>query len=120
MNSLFSPAGARVLRVAELTQSMKEVLDVQFSAVWVEGEISNFKKHSSGHWYFSLKDSEATIAAVLFRGINLRLRFDPHDGLKVVAHGRVEVYAPRGQYPLVVDRILPRGLGELELAYRQI
>src|SRR5207237_3589636 len=120
MGSLFPPTTAKVLTVGQLTRCIKEVLEEGFGAVWVEGEISNLRKASSGHWYFSLKDAEATLLAVVFRGINLRLRFDLSDGMRVIAYGALEVYAPKGQYSLVVEQIQPKGIGPLELAYRQI
>jgi exodeoxyribonuclease VII large subunit len=88
--------------------------------VWVEGEISNFKDHSSGHWYFTLKDQNAQLRAKCFRSTNTRIRFRPANGLKVRARGRLSVYAPRGEYELVVDALDPVGAGALRVAFEQL
>ena len=88
--------------------------------VWVEGEISNFKVYGSGHAYFTLKDANAQMRAVLFRNRVRRIRFEPGDGLHVLAMGSVEVYPQRGEYQLVVELLEPRGLGALQLAFDQL
>jgi len=118
MNPL-PPDGVKVLSVADLTRAVRQLLGDAFPSVWVGGEISNFKRHSSGHLYLTLKDSEAQVSAVLWRGVALRLRFDPHDGLEVIARGRLDVYPPRGNYQLIIEELQPKGLGALELAFRQ-
>lgn len=110
----------RVLSVWELTARVKDMLECEFAGVAVGGEISNYSQPSSGHSYFTLKDDRAQIRAVLWRSTAARLRFDLHDGLEVVCVGDLEVYAPRGTYQLVVRDLLPRGLGGLELALRQL
>ncbi len=110
----------KVFSVTELTRLIRFTLEEKFSSVWVEGEISNFIHHGSGHMYFSLKDSEASLQAVMFRRDNQRLRFKPEDGLKVLARGRVSVYPQRGQYQLLVDYLEPKGLGDLQLAFEQL
>lgn len=109
-----------VLSVSQLTASIKGLLEGAFPDVWVSGEISNFSRPQSGHCYLTLKDSDAQIRAVMWRGTASRVRFDLHDGLEVVCHGHVDVYAPRGSYQLVVEQIEPRGMGALELALRQL
>jgi exodeoxyribonuclease VII large subunit len=114
------PDGAKVLSVGELTETVRALLEEGFPSVWVSGEVSNLARPSSGHMYFSLKDSQAQLRAVLFRGVGLRLRFDLNDGTEVIARGRLTVYVPRGEYQLVVEEILPRGVGALELALRQL
>ncbi len=86
----------------------------------VVGEISNFKRHSSGHMYFSLKDSGGQIGAVMFRSAANKLKFDPEDGLEVVAEGRVDVYEAQGKLQFYVERLSPKGAGALELAFRQL
>src|ERR1700722_586427 len=92
---------------------------MSFPYVCVEGEISNLSRASSGHVYFTLKDEGAQIRGVLWRSSAIRVRFDLRDGLHVVAAGPLEVYAARGSYQLVVERLVPQGIGPLELAFRQ-
>ncbi len=111
---------AHIYTVSELTREIKLLLETTIPVVWVEGEISNFKLHSSGHMYFSLKDENAQIAAVMWRGRNMGLRFIPEDGMKVLVQGRVTVYEKRGNYQLDVVRLLPAGVGELQLAFEQL
>lgn len=120
MSAPFPPDGVKVLSIGELTRSVKGMLEEAFACVWVAGEVSNLKRHTSGHWYLTLKDSESQLQTVLYRGINMRLRFDLHDGMDVIARGRLGVYAPRGEYQLMVEEIQPRGVGPLELAFRQL
>lgn len=110
----------QILSVSEITRNIRLVLEENFSGVWVEGEISNCKLHSSGHMYFSLKDEESQLAAVMFRRENMRLEFEPRDGLKVLVYGRVSVYGPRGQYQLYAERMEPKGLGALQLRFQQL
>jgi exodeoxyribonuclease VII large subunit len=109
-----------VLTVSELSARLRAVLEEQFPAVWVEGEISNFKVYTSGHAYFTLKDETAQLRCVLFRNRTRRIRFEPADGLHVLAFGSIEVYAQRGEYQLVVELLEPRGLGALQLAFEQL
>lgn len=108
------------LSVSEATALIKRCLEEGVGALWVEGEISNFLAHRSGHLYFTLKDSEAQLRCVMFRGSAWRLRQALRDGLQCVAQGRVTVYARGGQYQLVVERLLPVGEGELQLAYQAL
>lgn len=108
------------LSVWELTAQLKDLLESAFVDVWVAGEISNFSRPQSGHCYLTLKDDRAQIRAVMWRGTAARLRFEPHDGLEVVCRGHLDVYAPRGSYQLVIEDIVPRGMGALELALRQL
>lgn len=88
--------------------------------IWVSGEISGAKLYSSGHLYFSLKDSNSVLSAVMFRGSMARLDFHPEDGMKVLVHGRVSSYTPRGQYQLIADRMIPEGAGALAVAFEQL
>jgi len=114
-------SGPRPLTVTELVGRIKEaLLDAFGRRVVVIGEISNFKRHSSGHLYFSLKDAGATIDAVMFRQLASGVRFEVGDGLEVVAEGRVDVYEKQGRLQLYVERLTPRGAGALELAFRQL
>ncbi len=109
-----------VLTVTELSARLRSLLEERFPAVWVEGEISNFKVYTSGHAYFTLKDETAQLRCVLFRNRTRRIRFEPADGLHVLAFGSVELYAQRGEYQLVVELLEPRGLGALQLAFEQL
>jgi exodeoxyribonuclease VII large subunit len=109
-----------VLSVSQLTEQLRQAVEERFPAVWVEGEISNFRLYGSGHAYFTLKDESAQLRAVLFRNRGRRLRFEPGDGQHVLAFGSLEVYAQRGEYQLVVELLEPRGLGALQLAFEQL
>lgn len=108
------------LTITELTRQVKDLVEGNFPSVAVVGEISNFVRASSGHLYFTLKDEQAQMRAVMWKGSASRLQFDPKDGLEVIATGRLEVYAARGSYQLVAERMLPQGMGGLELAFRQL
>jgi len=112
--------GRAVLSVSELTRRLQEVLEDRFPAVWVEGEISNFRLYGSGHAYFTLKDADSQIRAVLFRNRGRRIKFEPADGLHVMAFGSIEVYAQRGEYQMVIELLEPKGLGALQLAFEQL
>ena len=119
-SSLFDETERRPLTVSELTGSIRKALESRFSSVWVEGEISNFKAHSSGHWYFTIKDEGAQLRAKCFRSTNTRIRFRPTDGLHVRARGRLSVYESRGEYELVVEALDPVGEGALRIAFEQL
>lgn len=108
------------LTVSALTAQLRGLIEGRFTSVWVAGEVSNFTRASSGHWYFTLKDSGAQLKAAMFRGFNLRMKFDPRDGTEVIARGRLSVYDPRGDYQLIVEEIQPKGIGAAELALRQL
>ena len=119
-NALFDENERKPLTVSQLTNSIRISLESRFPSVWVEGEISNFKDHSSGHWYFTLKDQNAQLRAKCFRSTNVRIRFRPANGLHVRARGKLSVYAPRGEYELVVDALDPVGAGALQVAFEQM
>src|SRR3954451_12388195 len=119
-NALFDETERRPLTVSQLTNSIRIALESRFVSVWVEGEISNFKDHSSGHWYFTLKDENAQLRAKCFRSTNTRIRFRPANGLKVRARGKLSVYAPRGEYELVVDAFDPVRACALPIAFEQL
>ena len=118
--NLASDAGRSVYSVSELTQQIKLNLERSFSSLWVAGEISNLKQPSSGHYYFTLKDDQSQISAVMFRGSTRHLRFRPQDGMAVLVWGHVTVYEPRGAYQIRVERMEPRGKGSLQLAFEQL
>ncbi len=114
------PSAQQTLSVSQLTAQIKNALEGEFPSVWVVGEISNYSRPQSGHSYFTLKDDQAQIRAVMWRSAAARLKFDLADGLDVVCHGHIDVYAPRGSYQLVVDELQPKGVGALELALRKL
>lgn len=109
-----------VFTVSEIVTQAKEVVEQTFHHVWIEGELSNLTKHTSGHWYFTLKDNNSQLRAAAFRGVNRLIRFDVEDGLKVRALGCLSIYPGRGDFQLVVETMEPAGLGSLQLAYEQL
>lgn len=109
-----------VWSVTETTLRIKQVLEEHFPMAFVAGEISNLKRAASGHVYFTLKDETAQLKAVIWRTTASRLKFDLHNGLEIVAGGAVELYPPQGQYQLIVQDVMPQGMGALELAFRQL
>jgi exodeoxyribonuclease VII large subunit len=112
--------GRRVFSVSQLNASIRGVLNKSFDEVWVSGEISGLKIAPSGHAYFSLKDAQAQVRAVCFRGSLRFLKFKPQDGIAVLARGKVDVFEPRGEYQFLVDWLEPKGLGALQLAFEQL
>ena len=112
-----------LLSVGKLNEYVKGMLDANeiLSDIWVRGEISNFTNHyKTGHFYFSLKDEQGAIGAVMFRTYASRLPFVPQNGMKVILHGRVSLYVPGGQYQINADAMQPDGIGGLYLAYEQL
>ena len=109
-----------ILTVSELTQEIKISLEEKFSQVAVTGEISGFKSHVSGHWYFNLKDANAVIACTMWKGFNNYVFFTPQDGMKVIVNGKISVYPPRGNYQLDVRSMKPAGIGELQAAFEAL
>jgi len=109
-----------ILTVSQLTNLIRGVLEENFEQLWVEGEVSNLAMPSSGHLYFTLKDSGATIRCVMFRAAAKVLKFRLADGLRVVLRGRVTVYDQRGDYQLIAEYLEPQGLGALQLAFQQL
>lgn len=110
----------RIFTVTEITREIKSILENGFPAVRVEGEISNYLLHSSGHRYFTLKDENSQIKCTLWRFRGNQLQFDPEDGMRVMARGNVTVYERNGQYQLDVTELVSAGLGRLEIAFRQL
>jgi exodeoxyribonuclease VII large subunit len=117
--SLFDETERRPVSVSELTAQIRGALEKRFAGVWVEGEISNFRAHNSGHWYFTLKDEFAQLRSACYRSSNQRIRFRLEDGLLVRARGRLSVYEPKGEYQLIVESLEPVGAGALQLAFEQ-
>lgn len=110
----------KIYTVTELNKDIKAILENSYPDIWVEGEISNFKLYSSGHMYFSLKDAESQLSAVIFQGVNRAFKFKPEDGLKVLARGQVSAYPKRGNYQLIISSLEPAGKGALQLAFEQL
>lgn len=108
------------LTVTALNKMIRANLESKFQLVWLRAEISNFKSHPSGHFYFSLKDDGAQIQAVMFRGFNSQLRFKPEDGMEVLVRGKITVYEPRGNYQIVCETMEPVGAGALQKAFEQL
>ncbi|UCH62348.1 MAG: exodeoxyribonuclease VII large subunit [Fidelibacterota bacterium] len=116
-----SPASPlEIFTVSQLNRQARQLLESRFTPVWVEGELSNFKHHTSGHMYFVLKDDRAEIAAVMFASHNVSLTFTPANGQKVLARGNLTLYEARGQYQLAVQNFYPAGTGELWLAFEAL
>jgi len=109
-----------IMTVSELTALIEETLETSFGDVSVVGEISQLKRAASGHIYLTLKDEHAVLKAVIWRGVAAGVRFELEDGLEVFVRGNVDVYPPRGTYQLIIRQIEPRGLGALQLAFRQL
>ena len=112
--------GRKIYTVSQLNRQSRLLLESRFSTIWVEGEISNFKHHSSGHIYLTLKDESAQISAAFFSQYQRNLKFELKDGLKVLAFCRVSIYEARGQYQLYIERVEPQGVGALQLAFQQL
>jgi len=120
LTSDFFQQASKVLTVTELTRSIRNTLEVKFGAVWVQGEISNYKLHPSGHQYFTLKDARAQIACVIFRNAMPPLRIPLADGAQVQVYGTVTVFEARGQYQLNVQILQPRGVGLLQAKFEAL
>ena len=117
---LFAGEARRFLTVSDLTELIRGILESQLDALWVRGEISNFRMPPSGHFYFTLKDDKSQIAAVMFRRQGSMLRFTPENGMAVLCFGRVSLYTVRGDLQLYVDDMEPLGQGALALAFEQL
>ena len=110
----------QIYTVSELTKEIKLTLEESYAKISVVGEISNFKSHISGHWYFNLKDSDAVISCTMWKGLNSFVFFTPQDGMKVIVNGKLTVYPPRGNYQIDVRSMKPAGMGELQEAYERL
>jgi exodeoxyribonuclease VII large subunit len=114
------PGIEKIFTVSELTREIKEILEEEFPFLWVEGEISNFRVPPSGHFYFTLKDAASQLRSVFFRSGQGSLNFVPEDGLQVLCLGRVSVYAGRGEYQIILERMELKGWGALQLAFERL
>src|SRR5271167_512311 len=118
-----APDGARpnlVYSVSRLNRAVRGLLESGLAPVWVEGEISNLARPSSGHWYFSLKDREAQLRCAMFRQRNVHSRCTPREGQLVLAFGRVSLYEPRGDYQLLIEQLEDAGSGALQRAFEEL
>lgn len=120
MQTDFFGASTKILTVGELTRNIRSLLEARLGSVWVQGEISNYRKQSSGHQYFTLKDSRAQIACVIFRDAFVSMRQPLADGAQVQVYGRISVFEARGQYQLNVEVVQPRGLGVLQAKFEAL
>jgi exodeoxyribonuclease VII large subunit len=120
MNHQNSQTQRRIYSVSKLTKEIKALLEDNLPFVWITGEISNLSIPSSGHFYFTLKDSTAQISAIMFRGQNRQLKFELADGMQVTGLGRISVYEPRGTYQLIFELLEPKGIGALQMAFEQL
>ncbi len=118
INSLVKPD--KIYAVSEVTRMIKQELESAFPLLWVEGEISNFYRHQSGHLYFTLKDERSQLRSVMFRSMAQKVPFELEDGLQLVCRGQINVYEPRGEYQLLVEVVEPKGKGALQLAFEQL
>jgi exodeoxyribonuclease VII large subunit len=115
------PSERKILSVGDLTRRIKKSIEDTIRYVWVAGELSNYKGPGpSGHLYFTLKDSESQIPCAMWKGMANRLRFEPENGMEVIAFGKVDVYLPYGKYQLIVEDMEPRGVGSLQLKFEQL
>jgi len=114
------PGDAAIWTVSALNFEVKTLLSRGLGTLWIEGEISNFARPASGHWYFTLKDDRAQCRAAMFRGRNSRVGFQPSNGQKVLVRAQVTLYEARGEYQLVVDHLEDAGVGELMRRYEQL
>src|SRR5207248_9608036 len=114
------PKTSRVFTVSELTRSIRGTLETKFGAVWVQGEISNYKAHPNGHQYFTLKDARAQIACVIWRDTMAPLREPLADGARVQILGTVSVFEARGQYQISVQIVQPFGRGALQAKFEAL
>lgn len=116
----FKPPGRRIWTVRELVTAVRTHIEREYSDTWVEGEISNFRAHDSGHLYFTLKDQSSQIRIVMFRSSARLLRFRPEDGMQVVVRGRVTIYEDRGELQISAEYLEPKGAGALQIAFEQL
>ena len=110
----------KVYTISELNADIKYLLEEQFPFVWIIGEISNFRVPASGHFYFTLKDESSQLNAVMFRGQQQKLKFEPEDGMNITGMGRLSVYEPRGTYQIILEYMEPAGVGALQIAYEKL
>src|SRR5216683_1234294 len=115
------PENAKIFTIGEISRAIKGLLEDAFAqGVWVAGEVSNVARPASGHIYLTLKDNEGQLRGVMWRSAATRLKFALQDGMEILARGKITVYVPRGDYQLQIEELQPKGVGALELAFRQL
>ena len=110
----------RVRSVSQVAAAARLLVEERFRLVWIGGEVSNFRRYASGHWYFSLKDDRAQLRCVMFANRNRFVRFAPADGMSVVLRGRLSIFEARGDFQAIVDHVEPAGEGALRAAFEQL
>jgi exodeoxyribonuclease VII large subunit len=110
----------KIYSVSQLNAEIKELLENNYPFIWISGETSNFYRPASGHFYFTLKDENSQISAVMFRGQNRNLKFDLENGMQLTGMGRISVYEPRGTYQIIFEYLEPKGIGALQIALEQL
>jgi exodeoxyribonuclease VII large subunit len=120
MKNIEDGISRKIYTVSELNAAIKNLMEESFPFVWIFGEISNFRRPASGHYYFTLKDTAAQINAVMFRGQQRGLKFEPEDGMSVTGMGRIGVYEPRGTYQIILEYLEPSGIGALQIAFEKL
>jgi exodeoxyribonuclease VII large subunit len=116
----FKPPDRRIWTVRDLIAAVRTHIEREYGDTWVEGEISNFRAHDSGHLYFTLKDQNSQIRAVMFRSQARLLRFRPENGMQIVLRGRVTIYEDRGELQISAEYLEPKGAGALQIAFEQL
>src|SRR3984893_13213525 len=116
----FRPPDRRVWTVRDLVAAVRTHIEREYGDIWVEGEISNFRAHDSGHLYFTLKDQNSQLSAVMFRSQAKLLRFRPQNGMQIVVRGRITIYEDRGQLQISAEYLEPKGAGALQVAFEQL
>ena len=117
---MIEPSPAKIYSISELNRIVRGLLETRLADIWISGEITNFSRPASGHWYFTLKDDNAQIRCAMFRNRNRYLRLEPGNGIKVQAMGRVSLYEPRGDYQFIVEEIETAGEGALQRAFERL
>ena len=119
-NDFSGNSRGHIYTVSAFTSEIKDILESTYPFIWIKGEVSNFKKAVSGHYYFTLKDDAAQINAVMFRNQNRQLKFEPEDGFVLIGFGRLSLYEPRGTYQVIFEYLEPEGKGALVAAFEQL
>jgi exodeoxyribonuclease VII large subunit len=120
MASININSNIKIYSVSEINKKIRYILESNYSNIWIQGEISNYKQISSGHCYFRLKDDYSVLSAVMFKNSANQIKFNPEDGLEVICFGRISLYEPNGQHQIIVERMEPVGIGAAQLALKQL